>query len=105
MPANLTLTKPLEAVIFDIEMKLERLGWIEISRTGDRRSIVVLEGRLMMWAIEAAKRSGTSEETIFGLLSKAAPDKQWRTIRQLLSEDALRVLDSKLTSFVMEDAA
>lgn len=103
MPANLAVVAPLETVIFNIELKLERLGWLEIERIGDRRKCFLKEGRLTAWAVAAAEAGGTPQQEVLGFLGSCPSDKKWWAVRQLLPESALRALERKLDGLLMQE--
>jgi hypothetical protein len=100
---TLATQKPLSDVLLSIEVKLAALGWVTISRCGDRRSVILTEPRVLKWAIAVCIKAGYEPEFIDRLLEKTPSERHWRAVRTHLPESALHVLDGKLDAFLIDD--
>ena len=98
--SSLTARKTLPDVLLSIEIKLQRLGWIEIHREGCRRLVALQEPRLVFWAVACLEQVGCKQETVTRLLDSQPVSRHWWVLRQLLPDEALYVLDSKLDEFL-----
>ena len=98
--SQISTRKSLPDVLLSIELKLDRLGWIEIKRYGCRRSVCLLEPRLVFWAVACLESSGWSQQTLSLLLDTYPVNRHWWLLRQLLPDEALFVLDAKLDEFL-----
>lgn len=89
-------------ILISIELQLVALGWIEISRQGDRRQIYVRNSRLINWAVACCEKS-FSPELVDALAATRSPEKQWWILRQLLPDAAILTLASKLDLLMVSD--
>lgn len=55
-------------------------------------------GRVICWAIEAAIAGGFDRESALALLADIPPERHWWHIRQVISEQALQSLYSKIVA-------
>ena len=100
---TLATQKTFVDVLVSIEMKLVKLGWVTISRSGERRTANITEPRVLNWAIAVCIKSGVSSEFINAVLEKTPPERHWQAIRAHLPESAFYVLDGKLDGFLLSD--
>ncbi|MBW4514186.1 MAG: hypothetical protein KME11_03165 [Timaviella obliquedivisa GSE-PSE-MK23-08B] len=100
---TLATQKTFVDVLVSIEMKLVKLGWVTISRSGERRTANVTEPRVLKWAIAVCIKSGISSEFINTVLEKTPPERHWHRIRAHLPESAFYVLEGKLDGFLLSD--
>jgi hypothetical protein len=85
-----------------IDIRLQQLGWIRTTRTGDERHIIVEHPPLLAWARSAIERSGIDIEAVDALLDKTHPDRHWWLLRQFLPVGALQSLDRRLEQLINE---
>ena len=89
-------------ILISIELQLVALGWIEISRQGDRRLVYVRSSRLINWAMACCEKS-MSPDLVDALAATRSPEKQWWILRQLLPDAAILTLASKLDLMLVAD--
>lgn len=94
--SSLAARKDLPDVLFDIEIALERLGWIAIERRGCVRQVLLREPRLVFWAIGCLEKANKTPEQIAAYLEGKSVERHWWLLRQLLPDEALYALDRKL---------
>lgn len=108
MSSALAVRKSLPDTLFSIEIALERLGWISIRRCVVERpqngawikvavrEVLLLEPRLLFYAVACLQASGMSSDQIAAHLDRHPRERHWWVLRQLLPEDAIYSLDRKL---------
>lgn len=97
------MTNDVADTLISVQIRLENLGFVEVTRDDDLRRITRLkELRVLSWAIAVLERNGWATETIFAHLSRYPVEKNWWAIKQLLPDEALEVLDRKLAGLENE---
>ena len=90
--------EPIQVVLTRIDINLQVLGWAVVERSLQSRSTKIIEPRLLWWAVTALQRSGFDADTLFANMQQYPPEKHWWFLRQRLPEEAIRVLDAKLSA-------
>lgn len=103
--SHLVVQKSITDTIISIELQLESLGWISVEHQPQGRKVTLTEPRLLWWALEALSRSGFDTENLFSQMQRHPVERHWWFLRQRLPDEALRTLDVKLSTLLLEETA